>query len=205
MEHLFAALGSMGRSTGLGPSPSPTYGAGDVKGALRTASLIEDPGVRLEALALIADRCIVTGDRATLQGPIRAALATVRQADRDFSYVLPFIALVQVVARDIEGVRATAREFDPHAETLAFIAWAQAALGDRAGSEETLRDALATAEMEAHPSSDDDFLMFVALTQARLGEVQAAFATVDRMGGPRRQAEALADIAAARSPFSTLR
>src|SRR5262249_3026250 len=203
MEHLKAALSSMGRRAGPEPSALPTDRAGDVKGALRTASMIEDPGDRLGALALIADQCIVTGDRAALLGPIRAALATV-QADGGFSYVLPFVVLVQVVARDIEGARATAKEFDPQPEVLAFIAWGQAAMGDRAGSEEALRDAIAKAE-EADPKWDDDFLRFVALTQARLGDVRAALSTVDRMASPRHRAETLADIAAARSPFAALR
>jgi hypothetical protein len=86
-----------------------------------------------------------------------------------------------------------------------MLAWyrEKVAAGARAGAQATLREVLTSPEVPtiSNPLQRDRVLRIVALAQSSMGDVQAALPTAERIEEPGKRAEALADIAAGRSPF----
>jgi hypothetical protein len=189
------------RSENDNAMPSPTIV--EVEDAVALAHLVTDRHKRLGALALVATPLLLSGDRRTLETPIREALATVSEIpastdDPSSEIELVYIALTQVAARDFAGAKAMARQLpEPQDQLLilAVVAWGEACMNAGDVAKKTLADALADAR---ETDNQQAAMALVALVQARLGDPEQALATAEGIPEPDRRVATLIAIATGR-------
>jgi hypothetical protein len=172
--------------------PRPTIV--EVADAVAFAHAITDAETRLDTLARIATPLLLSGDSRALDLPIREALTTV--GAEGWSDLLVIIAITQVAARDYAGAKATARRVKPQERlyTLVLVAWGEACADEVDVAKTTLADAL----VDARQADQQEIGAFIAVVQARLGDLEQALTTAEGISEATHRVDALIGIATGR-------
>ena len=177
---------------------------GDLRGALATASRIEDEGDQAEGLAAIAQARAKDGDAEGAAQSIGQALAVAARVHdtRERSAAFLSIARAQAKIGDYPGALATAARIDYELHfpwALEDIAAAQAHSGDTEGAARSIQQAL-----EATARIDDAYWRSstyadIAAVQVKAGGNREALATAARIETVHFRVAAFAAIAAAQA------
>ena len=177
---------------------------GDLRGALATASRIEDEGDQAEGLAAIAQARAKDGDAEGAAQSIGQALAVAARVHdtRERSGAFLSIARAQAKIGDYPGALATAERIDYELHfpwALEDIAAAQAHSGDTEGATRSIQRALeATARIDDAYWRSSTFAD-IAAVQVKAGGNREALATAARIETVHFRVAAFAAIAAAQA------